>query len=67
MTDGPISEIKNELQRLQTQCDELHAAINTSRQNEAAKKLKQLLDNLNKVNSRLNKEFGWLLPQEPIE
>ena len=64
MTDGPISDIKLQLQGLQSSCDALQESINTSNQDLASQKLTYLMTKLEDIKRRLHKEFGWLLPQQ---
>ena len=61
----PIDNIKEGIAQLQSSCDELIQAINSSNQALAANKLKLIKNNLNKINLSLDKEFSWLIPQEP--
>ena len=61
----PIDNIKEDIAQLQSSCDELIQAINSSNQALATNKLKTLKQNLKKLSLSLDKEFSWLIPQEP--
>ncbi|MBL7051836.1 MAG: hypothetical protein ISS01_01985 [Nanoarchaeota archaeon] len=61
----PIDNIKEDIAQLQSSCDELIQAINSSNQAEAANKLKTLKNKLNKISLSLDEEFSWLIPQKP--
>ena len=64
MSEGPIVDIKQQLQSLQSNCDALQEAINTSNQAQASQKLISLIAKIDTIKQSLHKEFGWLLPQE---
>ncbi len=61
----PIDNIKEDIAQLQSSCDELIQAINSSNQVLATNKLQLIKQNLRKISLSLDKEFSWLIPQEP--
>ncbi len=64
MVTDPIDVLKRELADISVLLDRLQEAISSSKQEEAARKFKDIKEQLEKVKSKLEEEFKWVAPQE---
>tara|TARA_B100000315_G_C14164112_1_gene401431 strand:- start:31 stop:234 length:204 start_codon:yes stop_codon:yes gene_type:complete len=64
MATDPIEVLKRELADISVVLDRLQEAIKNSNQQEAANKFRDVEDHLKAVKDKLDKEFGWLVPQQ---